>query len=311
MNIKKWLLSTVACAVMATMAQADEIKQPYGKLKKQIGIMSNIIESSLMPQSGKKRSAVQVNGIYLKSQGVVFEVNAGRSLDRLFRQHGHDFDFDIDFEGLEGIAAPLLPGYLDSERFGEDIEAVVSRSMQVYEEAMGTMREHSEQNRELKEQQRELAHQIREHAREQRDLEFETRHADKAQVKALKTQLAELKTKTASLKNKKQALAARAEAQEQALKEKRNKNVAQAREMQQHYYAKLEQSIVETLCDYGAGFRQLDKNEQVTFVIDMRQPASAGKLKKIYSFNKKDILSCVKENKTPEQLLKASDAYYF
>ena len=320
--MKKWLLSTLALAVVATVAQAaqtDQSKQPYAKLKKQIGIMGNIIESSLDEGKGRRRSSVKVEGVYLKSQGIVFEVSSGRGFSHLFRQQGHDFDFDFQVAPIDPIEpiAPIEPmvfsGEFD-EDFEENVETVVKRSMAVYEDAMNSMRERSEYARELRDEQRELAHEMRNYARRQRDLEFEARHAEKERAKELKEQLTMLKKESVKMKQKNDELKLRAKKEEQSLKQKRSKRAEQVKQARQQYYLKLENSIVETLCDYGAGLRQLAKNEQVTFIVDMshaKRGEAIDNVKKIYSFNKKDIISCVMEDKTPAALLKAGNPYYF
>jgi predicted transposase YbfD/YdcC len=320
--MKKWLLSTLALAVVATTTAttvaAAEVKQPYSKLKKQIGIMSNIIESSLSEDSRSNRSMVNVEGVYLKAQGIVFDVTSGRGFSRIFRQHGRDMDFDIQMPQIAPLApiAPLPPIGM-SEDFADDIEAVVSRSMEVYEEAMESTQERSEYTRELREEQRELSYELRNYARRQRDLEFEVRHANDDRKKDLQENLTELKAEMAKLEQKNSEITARAKEEEKSLNEKKSKRAEQSKQLRQQYYAKLEGSIASTLCDYGAGLRQLAKNEYVTFVIDMndaergRHGNNSGNVKKIYSFSKKDIVACVMEDKTPAQLLAAGNAYVF
>lgn len=308
--MKKWLLSTLAFATIATAAQAAEVNQPYAKLKKQIGIMSNIIESSLSEGKGRNRSEVSVDGVYLKSQGIVFEVNSGRGFARLFSHRGRDMDFDFDMP-VPPVAPVVSVG---NDDFGRSINEVVSRSMEVYEDAMESMRDRSEHARSLREEQREISYDLRNSARRQRDMEFEARHADGKRSEELKEQMAELKEEIDKLKKKNDELKERAEKEEKSLKQKNAQRIAESKKARQQYYAKLEISIAETLCDYGAGLRQLAKNEHVTFVINMGDSGhndGEGHAKKIHSFSKKDIVACVMEDKTPAELLKAGNAYFF
>jgi HSP20 family molecular chaperone IbpA len=310
--MKKWLLSTLAIAVVATSVSAEEIKQPYNKLKKQIDIMSNIISSSLTQTQGRKRNRdnLDVDGVYLKSQGIVFEISHGRGMSRLFRKFGNDSDFSISFDGIPPIAAvaPIVISDGDQEQF---IEMQVEHAAEVYEDVMEAFRERSDHARGLREEQRELAYETRNYARRQRDLEFEVRHADDRRKKELKEELAELASEVAKLEAKELELSVRAEKEEKSLKDKKRKQAEKVKKVKSKYYAKLDSAIAETLCDYGAGLRQLSKNEHVTFIIDMDSNNDDVQMKKIHTFSKKDIVSCVMEDKTPAQLLKAANSYYF
>ncbi|MFT5164707.1 MAG: hypothetical protein ACI9FJ_003316 [Alteromonadaceae bacterium] len=308
--MKKWLLSILAFAIVATTTQATEVEQPYSKLKKQIGIMSNIIETSLSEGNKRNRSLVDVDGVYIKSQGIIFQVKGGRGARPFFNHQDNGLDFDFDVQ-----VAPMAPinveDFADGQ-FGEDIGEIVGRSMQVYEEAMESMREHSEYARELKEEQRELTYDVRNYARRQRDLEFEVRHADESRKKELAEQLSELKGEVSKLEKKSDELTQRAQKEALALKQKHSMQAKKTKLARQAYYQQVETSIAETLCDYGTGFRQLDQKELVTFIIDMGQGRrSDSNIKKIHSFSKKDIVACVSEDKTPAQLLKDGNSYYF
>jgi hypothetical protein len=311
--MKKWLLSTLAIAVVATTAQADELKQPYNKLKKQIDIMSNIISSSLSEDDSRRNRGnnLQVEGVYLKSQGIVFEVSSGRGFSRLFRQFGADADFDYTFHstGVGEPTPPAPPVVISNGDIGAVVE--IAQSMEQYEDVMEALRDRADYARDLREEQRELAYEMRSYARRQRDLEFEARHADKDEQKDLKEQMAELKKAMAKLEKKESELSLKAEKEEKSIKAKKMKRAQKVKQAKTQYFARLDTAIAETLCDYGAGLRQLQKSEHVTFVIDMGQTEKSGQTKKIHSFSKKDIVDCVMENKTPSQLLDAAQSYYF
>jgi flagellar biosynthesis GTPase FlhF len=314
--MKKWLLSTLAVAMVATAAQASELQQPYNKLKKQIDIMSNIISSSLSEGNRRNRNNLQVEGVYLKSQGIVFEINSGRGLSHIFRQFGRDIEFDVfTGSGNSRVSIPSVPSIspviIADGEYGEAIAAEVGRSMDVYEDAMEAFEERSEYARELREEQRELAYEMRNIARRKRDLEFEARHAEDDRTKELKDDLAELAQEAAKLGKKENELSVRAEKEEKSLKSKKIKRNEKVKKAKQAYFSKLDNAIAETLCDYGAGLRQLAKTEHVTFIIDMGHDAKSGNTKKIHAFSKKDIVSCVMEGKTPAQLLNAAQSYYF
>jgi flagellar motility protein MotE (MotC chaperone) len=310
-SMKKWLLSTLAIAVVATSVHASELQRPYNKLKKQIDIMSNIISTSLSEGEGQRSrgNKVQVEGVYLKSQGIVFEVNSNRGFSRLFREFGHDMDFSFHSSGTGPVVEPVAP-FVISQR---EIEGMVeiANSMEQYEDALEVLKVRSEYARDLREKQRELAYEVRSYTRRQRDLEFESRHADEDEKQTLKQQMTELKKEVAKLASKEKSLRIQVEKEEKGIKEEQSKRAQKIEQVKVKYFASLDSTIAETLCDYGAGLRLLQKSEYVTFVIDMGESEQWGHSKKIHTFSKKSIIECVMENKTPAQLLKSAQSYYF
>lgn len=314
--MKKWLFSTLALTA-ALSANADEIQQPYEKLKKQINVMSNIISSSLAQERNIRRHGIEVDGYYLKNQGVVFEISSNRGLSRIINMFGHDneFSFTVD-NGLGTVATasvppipPIAPVVIAD---GEDVIAVeVDSAMEAYEDAMEAWRDRVDDTRHLREEARELSYELRSKARKKRDLEFEMRHAEKDRIEDLKEELAELKAEMVKIEKKNEALSVRLKKEESVLQEKRSKQAEQVKKASEAYFAKLDNAIVETLCSYGAGLRKLPKTEHVTFVIDMGKQKGNRPGKKIHAFTKKNIVDCVMEEKSPEQLLKSAESYYF
>jgi hypothetical protein len=308
--MKKLLLSVLAVTAMAAPLQADELKQPYSKLKKQIDIMSKIISTSLSDGDNVHRSGgVNVSGVYLKSQGVVFEIDSARGIRQVLSKFGHDSSFRFTLPERPIIAVkPIKPVIFGDDDINILVEEGLEQAAEAYEEVIEAFREQSEHTRELREEQRELAYEMRNYARRKRDMEFEMRHAD-GNSKDLKENLGELEQEIKRLELKNNELNERAEKEESQLKQKQQLQQDKLAKAKKQYFARLDTSIAETLCDYGAGLRQLAKNERVTFIIDV--PGSKNISKKIHSFTKKNIISCIMEDKTSTELLKSAESYYF
>lgn len=310
--MKKWLLSTLALGLTLN-AGAEQLQQPYDNMKKQIDIMSNIITSSLSQEQNLRRQGVEIDGFYLKSQGVVFEVGSSRGLSRLINMFGHDNELSFTIDDTMGAVASI-PSIAPIVVSGDEEEAItfeVGRSMEMVEQEMASLRDRMEHTNELREEQRELAYEIRSLTRRKRDLDFEMRHADKEDKDKFKQKLEEVLQEMAKLEKKRDALKQRAEKEESVISEKQKKREDKLRKARDSYFAQLDNVIVETLCSYGGGLRKLAKNEHVTFVIDLGNQKKGGADKKIHTFTKKNIVDCVMEEKTPEQLLNSAESYYF
>lgn len=316
--MKKWLLSTLALGLFTCNVQADEMKQPYEKLKKQINIMSNIIASSLSQDSNRRnRYKAGVDGYYLKDQGVVFEISSNRGFSQLYQVFGseRDLSFTIDNGlGTMPIApvapiAPIAPIVIGDREDGITVD--ISSSLEAYEDAVEALRDRAESTRDMRERLRDLSYEKKSLARRQRDLEFEMRHADKDRTDDLKGDLQELREELKKVDMKMAELSERTKKEENVLQQSQDKRKKKIKEITDAYYTKLDETIVETLCNYGAGLRKMSKKEYVTFVIDMGRGRNDSASKKIHTFNKKDINACVIEDKTPEQLLKAANSYYY
>jgi len=97
----------------------------YARIKKDTGVMSQIVKGALKADRDCKRCSVRVDGKYLAGQGVLFLVNSSASSyswaysDRSDHSDhsdhsGHDFSFsfdDDDFEGFEYVT-DILEGVL-------------------------------------------------------------------------------------------------------------------------------------------------------------------------------------------------------
>ncbi len=312
--MNKWILGSLVLSLSLT-ASGEPLRQPFDKLKKQINIMSDIITSSLSQDAELKRYGTSVEGYYLKSQGAVFEVGTANRYSRLMGMFGKDVDVGLAIAGGLSPEAPVAPippvaPVVISSDDGT-IEVEVPSDLEAYEEAMESWGERIEQTRELRESQREMAYEVRSLARKKRDLEFELRHAQKDRMAELKKELAGLEKEMAALERKSDELSARAEAQEKALSEKKKARAEKIKQASERYFVSLDNAIADTLCSYGAGLRGLAKNEYVTFVIALGKQKGDGPVKKIHTFKKQDIIACVMQDKTPQQLLQSAQSYYY
>ena len=317
--MKKLLLTTstllaiaLAMPVEANKTDRAEIAQPYDKMKKQINIMSNIIKTAMSDGQSKRSRGATIKGIYLKDQGVVFNIDNAR-----LRGFDH-FNVDLSSLGLGDMApiapiAPVAPVVIGDSEYEFINEDQIERAAEAYEQVIEAFREQSEHARRLREEQRELAYDMRNLSRRKRDMEFELRHAnrDGDDQSDVKQDLVKLEEQLNRLKSKSEQLNERAKKEEKALREQKQQRKTKADKARASYYQNLDNTIAQTLCDYGAGLRQLSKNEHVTFVISLGAGDKNGADKKVHTFKKKDIVSCVLEDKTPQELIKGAQSYYF
>ena len=78
------------------------------------------------------------------------------------------------------------------------------------------------------------------------------------------------------------------------------------------FLSRFETSIGETLCRFGAGLRELDDDEHVSFVISNFVQSDKGKARdKVYVFSKQKIKACVQEKIDATALLSSADSYAF
>lgn len=315
--MNKWLISTVMAGLISAGVQAGDVAtDSYKQMRKEISIMSNILNSTLKEQDNKQFRSGRVEATYLKNQGIVFNISTSSK-----RMSFGDINIVVpDFSAIREVAPVIAPEDWAAGRVSEEeVERVTEQAMRAYEQiAEGSremaeyQRELAEEARELRDQQRELARDIRDIERRKRDLEFELRHADEKHKQKISQKLKALEEKQAKYKEEERRFSQDATSITSKLKAdklERHKRTQQARTA---FYQQVEQSISETMCDYGAGLKSLDKGENVTFVLENAGPKSRkGVMDKIYVFKKKDISACVAGKLKAQGLIDKSQNYFF
>ena len=114
------------------------------------------------------------------------------------------------------------------------------------------------------------------------------------QVKELKAQKKQLDKEQKKLKK--------------TIRDNKTKNKAKAQKQKQLALSTIKKTLSVSLCDYGAGLRNLPNTESVNFVL---KNAGGNKSDVIYIFNKKDIKSCVVGDINAQELLAKSVNYHF
>lgn len=282
--------STLAIASLFSIASfsATAQEQHYERAQKELRIMSKIFETSLSDQVSHKTRILgshKSQATYLAKQGMVFTFNFGRN------SFGSPDEWAAFGEGIghfvgemaselgaalgDAVEAPHAPVEPD---IGFDIEDRLEAA-QERREALEMMREVQQvQREEVRELQREIRRIERE--RENRDIE--------------KDQIDEIKRE---LENKVDILKGRMEEYKKSMTEYRTK-----RDEKYTQSAKLKsETIVSTLCDYGATLRSLKNDEYVTLIFN---GYSNGK-DKVYVFEYDDVRNC----QSAEKLLKSSINY--
>ena len=300
--MKKYF-SVLATLLMTNVSHAGV---DMNAMHKQLNIMNNIFKTSLneIENSGKFRVS-SVESLYLAGQGVVFTVNSG----------GHFTHWAGDsFTFISAPPAPVAP-VIEQEIIGDvDVDEIVIRTMEAqshdYESAIEAMEQARELVRELRDEQRDVTYELRDVERELRDKKYQEKRAatDKEVVKELKIEIKALEKEKRSLLDQKKVLAEKNKKQDNALKEKKAKQLAQRAEFNKQLHAQFSDS----LCSYGNSLKALPKGEKVSLVIKRGgETVDRRALDKVIIFEKSDVLQCVIDKINAKQLLSKSTQYSF
>lgn len=278
-------------------ATAKEID--FAAMDRDVSIFENVLSSSLKHDLGK--SIRQIEGYYLKHQGIVFNLSV-RSENRWFNYSNHHGDksmefFEFDTEQLEAMAEQF-------SQFGED---VATYSKEALRTTMENARMNAEEARRAAEQEREINREIRDLERERRDLDFARNLEEKEAKVELKERLKELEARLSTLLSEQQKLSKAQATLKQTLAEQKAKQEAQKLETEKALQTQLRNALAKTLCDYGAGLKSLPANEHVSFVIS----GVRDKQKQVQVFTKENIMACISSKISSETLQSKADIYTF
>lgn len=289
----------IACVALSLGFCATAKDVDFIAMDRDVSIFENVLSSALQHDLGK--SIRQIDGFYLKRQGIVFNI-AVRSEPRWFAYNNQTGDSKIEFFDFD-------PEQLDSmvehvSQWGEDM---ASYSKDALRQAMESARMQAEEARRAAEQAREVNREIRDLERERRDLDFAKNLEQKEEQAELKERLKQLETRLEALQQEQQKLAQTQSTMKQNLAEQKAKQQTKKLEDEKKLKMQLADALSKTLCDYGAGLKALPSDEHVSFVIS----GVKEKQKQVYVFAKEDIGDCINSKITAEKLQNKAEHYLF
>ncbi len=288
----------------------------YDNLHKQLNIMNDIMLSSAKVSQNSSQSLIRsIDSVYLQGQGAIFTINSahGRSSYRQFFPVVAPVSKLPPLQPLQRVAplAPVAPVngremiiISNNDDFVIDFEGHEDE----FEHAIEIFEEQREGARELRSEQRDIAYEMRDIERQRKDIEYQLQHAEKKVKNELTAELKNLEVERVVLNKNKTKL-------EQKViklnKVREAQQVAQAKARKEHFSA-LNSALVETLCLYGNGLREVPSNEHVSLIIKgAGNQHSRGFKDQILVFNKKDINSCANSKLTAKKLLSKAEQYQF
>ncbi|WP_051275687.1 hypothetical protein [Aestuariibacter salexigens] len=305
------LSSLTGIALAATLSTSASAKVDLNQLGKELEVMSSVVATSL--KQSNERQPIRFRSIdstYLANQGVVFEVATT----------GAGQGWTIDIPGLVmPVLAPKAPKTPLHIRTGDgevllDMDEHDWEDMfaDLFAERQESVRENAERMRELRSRSRELAWEQREVERRKRDLEFEARNAEGERRKDIQQDLDELQSELSDLDKQRAELEAFANKIEQEQEQQR----AEQREARQKQYgqflAAFEASVGDMLCRFGAGLKSLPGDQNISFVLtDFVRNEEGDVADRVYVFRQSDVMACVQNKQSVEDLLTNVNSYTF
>lgn len=296
----------IASGLVAAVGMAHAAEPVSPKLKQNLEIMRDILQKSLQSPTGRGVSDIDVS--YVLGQGVMFETRIEGGIDAwMFSGHGMPgldpaLMARINAEATRVSQAALAGGEIDEstlEQLTSEAEAA-AESMAEQQERLG------EQLRELRDQKRDLERELRDVEREKRDIEFTQKvgKLDDSQQKQMNL----LNQKQKELQSKAQEMQTKYTAAEADYRKRREEKQKLAEQQQAEMISKVGSNMAQTLCDYGAGLRELSDNQFVALKLQTRGRNSADVY---WVFGKADINACVAGKTTAANLLKKANYYSY
>jgi len=291
--------------LLAFTTQAAD--KSYDNLHKQLDIMNDIMLSSAKVSQNSRQSLIRsIDSVYLKGQGAIFTIHSAHTGSG-YRQY---LPILAPVSRLPPIApvAPVsarervvISGDEDFVMEFEDHEDEFEHLIEIFEEQR-------EGERELRSEQRDIAYEMRDIERQRKDIEYQLQRAEKKVKDELTDELKSLEVERVALNKNKTKL----EKKVIKLNKKREiQRITQAKARNEHFSA-LNNALVETLCLYGNGLREVPSKEYVSLIIKgAGKQQSRGFTDQILVFNKKDINACANSKLTAKKLLEKAQAYQF
>jgi hypothetical protein len=298
-------LITFVPIMLSTMV-VSAAEPNFDSMSKQLGIMENIIQSSISPRTERGSSSISsIESTYLKGQGALFTIRSSTG--------------GSHFQEL-GFSAPMPPKVFLSDSTVKqieeaaglnsdvDIEETIAEAMESVEHAYESMYADRGHFRDLADEQRDIAYELRDIEREVRDAQYQLKRVEEKEKIKLKEKVKALGEKKNKLNKERNEIAKRSA----EYQKKQAEAQAKREQKRQVYYNELSSSIADTLCLYGNGLKQLPKGEKVTVILKSGGERISRQYKdKIHVFSKRDINGCATDEINAAKLLERSSSYQF
>lgn len=296
----KILLTSILSAALAAVSLYALADTDFSRIKQDVNVMSKILKGAF-DSNRKMARGINIEGNYLASQGAVFTVNAPPALGAFsFRINDDDNEHEFMIYSNDMNVAPVAP-VAPVAGIG-DVSESIDFALQSLEnidweaELAGVPGLHFEfdgsnsMDREVRSAMRELARSMREVEREISENRIEMIHVDEASERAeLEDEIARLEEQRSEYEAKLEKLETELSAERQKMAERRAEMKEKALIARKEQMEMLEQTILQSLCDYGSTLKNLPDKEHVSVII--RRILAEGQ-QQIYVFDKEDVTEC-------------------
>ncbi len=300
------LLVTTSICCSLTLLPSHAAEPVSSKLKQNLDIMRDILDKSLRTPTGRGVGDIDVS--YIAGQGVLFETRIDGGFDGWMFSGQQMPGMDpalmarISAEAARVSQAALAGAEVDDSAL-EQLTAEAEQAAENFTEQQQRM---GDQLRDMREQKRDLERELRDIEREKRDIEFAQKvgkleSAQQKQLETLAKQQKDLQAKAADIQQKYSV----AEADFRKQQQEKQKL---AEQQQAELISKVGINMAQTLCDYGAGLRELTDNQFVALKLRTRGRANSDVY---WVFNKADINACVAGKTSAGNLLKKASSYSY
>ncbi len=284
---------------LATSLHALSVSE-YEQLKKDVTVMSQIIDSTFNDGGECENCYIKIEGKYLAGQGIVFLVNR-RDQGFYFLDDGDSHAFAVALgdpeeteffptmveDMIEGVVAGVAP--MPPSDPGMNWEMMIEISDGASREAI----------RELRRERRELEQEIREN-------EIQIIHMDEADAKPMEASIREMEEQVRKLLEKQMQIEEKVNLSREEYRKAREERRQQKETQRQQRNALVQNKVLEAFCDYGSTLRSLPAKEKITLIFENthRKPRQDT----VLVFQQKDITNC---NRDESKLLQQALSYQF
>ena len=289
------VLTSVSLVFDSTMSMAAS--KDYGKIKRDISVMTRIISGSIQDEDSCQGCRVHVKANYLAAQGAVFTIENTSSG---FVMSNFRIIAPEALEALENL--PQVVGSLLRD-FGAPLADMDTR-IEIYED----FSDHGDYGsthfiidrsaiRDLRRQTRDLELQMHDH-------EIEILHAAEENRAELEESLADLEEAREELENQREGMNKKYETARKERDKEREKRKLERLRKETEVLVNIQNLIMQSFCDYGSTLKNLPENEYVSVVFEQRRDDTS----LIYVLKRNDVTKCNSDGAT---LIKKALSYQF
>lgn len=292
---------------LAVSAQPALAAAPVSsKLKQNLDIMQDILDKSLRSPTGRGVSDIDVS--YIAGQGVLFETRMDGGFDSWMFSGSPMPGMDPALMARISAEASRVSqaAFAGTEVDESALEQLTAQAEAAAEQFSEQQERAGDQLRDMREQKRDVERELRDVEREKRDIEFAQKvgKLDASQQK----QMDGLLQKQKQLQTKLNELQQQYTVAETDFRKKQDEKKKLAEQQQAELINKVGINMAQTLCDYGAGLRELADNQFVALKLKTHGRHSADVY---WVFSKSDINSCVAGKTNADSLLKKASNYTY